>query len=280
MPRGVQKAVTGDIEHFDGWGPLLDGVEIVFHLAARVHVLNDTAKDPLSSFRQVNVEGTRKLLQACIDKSVRKFLFMSTVKVHGEGRLEAYREDDPFFPSEPYAISKAEAEEQIQVVADQSHLDTIVIRPPLVYGPRVKANFQKLIHLAYHRIPLPLGSVDNQRSLVFIDNLIDFLVYCFSHPKAVGRTFLVSDGENVSTARLFSKISDAMGKKVRILDAPPFFLTIIGKLTGRIASINRLCGSLTVDASKAEKILGWQPPMTLDQGIKATVDWYLQHDAR
>jgi nucleoside-diphosphate-sugar epimerase len=277
LPQGVTKAVTGDIEHFEGWRSLLEGVEAVFHLAARVHVLSETDKDPLDSFRRINVDGTQKLLRACVANGVQKFIFVSTVKVHGEGRPEAYREDDAYLPSEPYAMSKVEAEREVLTFGDQSDLETVIVRPPLIYGPHVKANFLKLIHLAHRRIPLPLGSVDNRRSLVFLDNLIDFLFHCYSNPNAAGKAFLVSDGDDISTARLYTAISNALGKKSCVFALPVPLLTLLGKLTGRTAILKRLCGNLTVDISKAKQVLDWHPPITFDQGIKKTVDWYLSH---
>lgn len=278
--QGIHKAVTGDIQSFENWGPLLDGVAGVFHLAAHVHVLNERAKDRLSDFRRTNVEGTRKLLRACAARGVRKFIHLSTAKVHGEGRPTPYCEADALLPQDPYAISKAEAEQQVRSVGARGDLETVVIRPPLVYGPNVKANFLKLIHMAHRRIPLPLASVDNRRSLVFLDNLVDFMVYCLSHPKAANHAFLISDGTDISTGGLYIKISEALGLKGRLFHVPPAILILLGQLTGKTAVVDRLCGSLTVDTTKAREMLGWQPPATIDRGIQETIDWYLQPGAK
>lgn len=278
--QGVRKAITGDIQRFEKWDSLLDGVAGVFHLAARVHVFKDRAPNPLAEFRRINVEGTRKLLHASIAKGVGRFLYLSTVKVHGEGRSTAYREADALLPQDPYAISKAEAEQQVCSVGLRGDLETIVIRPPLVYGPNVKANFLKLIHLAHRRIPLPLTSVDNRRSLIFLDNLVDFLIHCLSHSKAGNNAFLISDGEDISTGRLYIKISAALGQEARLFNVPPAVLFLLGKLTGKAATVDRLCRDLTVDTSKVTEMLAWQPPATIDHGILKTIDWYLQHDAK
>jgi nucleoside-diphosphate-sugar epimerase len=280
VARGIQKAIIGDIQCFDKWANLLDGVTAVFHLAARVHELKDRAKDPLADFRRTNVEGTYKLLLASVAGGIRRFIYLSTAKVHGEGRETAYSEADALSPQDPYAISKAEAEQKVCSVGARGDLETIIIRPPMVYGPNVKANFLKLIYMARWHVPLPLASVDNRRSLVFIENIVDFMVHCLTHPKAANNAFLISDGNNISTGSLYLKISEALGTKGRLFHIPPTILIQLGRLTGKTATVDRLCGSLMVNSSKAREILCWQPPVTIDQGIQKTIDWYLRHEAK
>lgn len=265
----IRDLVTAD------WKPLLEDVEAVIHLAARVHVMRDDAADPLAEFRRVNVEGTRRLAEAAAEAGVRRFVFVSTVKVHGEmTRGEPFRPDSQLRPADPYATSKAEAEEVVRGIEARTGLGVTIVRAPLVYGPGVRANFLGLMRMVDRGIPLPFGRVENRRSLVYVGNLADLLIRCATADEAVGATFLVSDGESLSTPELVRSIGRSLGRPARLLPVPSSFLRVAGRVTGQTDRVDRLLGSLEVDDSALRDGLGWRPPVSFEEGLAETAGWY------
>ena len=265
--------VVGDIDADTKWQTALAGVDVVIHCAARVHIMNDQSVDPLMDFRKTNVEGSLNLARQAAAVGVQRFVYVSSVKVNGEqtpvGR--PFTEEVVPAPADPYGRSKMEAEHGLLALARDTGLEVIVIRPPLVYGPGVKANFLRLIKAVQKGLPLPMGLVRNKRSLVAIDNLVDLIVTCIDHPAAAGQTFLVSDGEDLSTPELVRKLARAMGKKARLLPVPPVLLRIGGRMIGKGGEVERLIGSLQVDISHTCETLGWHPPVSVDEGIRRCV---------
>lgn len=267
--RGVRAAELAPVAEISGatdWRSALAGVEAVVHLAARVHV---EAQGAIAEFRRINVDGTCSLARQAAAAGVKRLIFVSSVKIHGEGGSRAYREDDPPRPQDAYAISKFEAEQGLQQIAAHTGIEVVVIRPPLVYGPDAKANFRALMRAIEMGIPLPFGAVRNRRSLVALDNLVDFIDTCIDHPAAAGEAFLVSDGEDLSTAELIRRLAGAMRRPARLIPMPPVFLTAAATVTGRRAWANRLLTSLQVDIAKARDVLGWKPVITVEEGLRA-----------
>ena len=248
-------------------------IETLIHLAARVHIMNDSDPDPLNAFRQTNVNATLNLARQAAAAGVKRFIFISSIKVNGESTAanHPFQADDPCLPQDAYAISKHEAELGLREIAANTTLEVVIIRPPLIYGPGVKANFAALIKAIQRGLPLPLGAIQNQRSLVGIDNLVDFISLCISHPNAANQTFLVSDGQDLSTPALIRGIADAAGVKARLIPVPVWGLTLAGKLTGKSAAIERLSGNLQLDISKAQQLLGWTPPVSVTEGLRRAV---------
>ena len=273
---GVERMVVGDLTPNTDWQQALVGVDAVVHLAARVHVMNDTASDPLSAFRQVNVAGTERLARIAATKGVKRFVYISSVKVNGESCEKPFTEQSIPAPEDPYGVSKWETEQILHRVAEETGLEVVILRPPLVYGPGVKANFLSLFKIVDRGIPLPLAGINNQRSLIYLENLVDAIIKCIEHPNAANQTFLLSDGQDVSTPELIRMIASAMGKKPRLAPCPPVVLKFLGKLTGKSLEVKRLIGSLQIDNSKIKKVLNWQRPFTMEEGIAETVKWYLK----
>jgi nucleoside-diphosphate-sugar epimerase len=276
LPQEIDSVEIGTIDSNTEWKPAVDGIDAVVHLAARVHVMDENTADPISSYRNVNVAGTKRLAQIAHSKKVRRFVYVSSIKVNGEGGSAPYTAEDEPAPVDPYGISKFEAEQELQSIAGKTGLEVVIVRPPLVYGPEVKANFLQLIKLVDRGIPLPLARVTNRRSLIFLGNLIDALLNCIVHPKAAGKTFLLSDGEDPSTSELIQKISSALGRPARLFPLPSEFLRFIGRLTGKNKPVSRLLESLLIDSSKICIELNWKPPFSMEEGLKKTADWYLQ----
>lgn len=252
----------------------LVGIDVVIHSAARAHVINEAIGNPLEEFRKVNVEGTLNLAQQAASVGVKRFIFISSLKVSGESTEfgRPFTTNDQPAPADPYSVSKFEAEQGLQNIMLTTSMEVIIVRPPLVYGPGVKANFSSLLSWVASGIPLPFGAIYNSRSLVALDNLVDFLVICLSHPAAAGQIFFVSDGEDVSTSELLRRTARAMGKKIVLLPVPMAWLEFSFFLIGKQAIIQRLCSSLQVDIEKNYRMLGWIPPLTLDQGLKKAVE--------
>jgi nucleoside-diphosphate-sugar epimerase len=273
MPTGVHAVHVDGLTAGTDWRPALAGVEVVVHLAARVHVMNDKADDPLVEFRRVNVDGTLNLARQAAAAGVRRFVFISSIKVNGEATSpqRPFSADDPAAPLDPYGISKMEAENGLHEIAGKSGMEVVIIRPPLVYGPGVKANFSALTRAVQRGWPLPLGRVNNRRSLVALDNLVDFIMTCSSHPLAANQVFLVSDGHDLSVAELVRGLARAAGVPARLLPVPVWALRAGALLTGKEAAIERLCGNLQVDISKARSLLGWVPPVSVDEGLRRAV---------
>ena len=289
---------VGNIDNQTAWGDALTGVDVVVHLAARVHVMHDTVTDPLAEFRKVNVFGTERLAREAARAGVRRFIYVSSIKVNGEqapgsylsqiastqippgspllkgGTLGAFSEGDEPNPQDPYGVSKWEAEQALHRVAQETGLEVVIVRPPLVYGPGVGANFLRLLALVQKGVPLPFGAIKNQRSLVYVGNLVDAIITCLEHPAAAGQTYLVSDGEDVSTPELIRRIAHALGRPARLLPVPPILLRFAGQLTGKSAQVERLLDSLAIDSSKIRRELGWTPPFTMEQGLAETMEWF------
>jgi UDP-glucose 4-epimerase len=273
-------AVLGALGANPDLRPAFAGISVVVHLAARVHHVGDEATDPLKEYRRTNVDGAREIALAAVEQGVRRLILVSTVKVNGESTGgNRFTEDDPPNPQDPYAISKWEAEEVLRSVAAKTGLEVVIVRPPLIYGPEVRANFYALMRFAHQfarrGIPIPLPDANNRRSMLGVENLADFLVRCIGHPKAANQTFLVSDGEDVSTRELIVRLARTLGRPARFLPVPALALRMVAKLVRKEPALNRLLGSLAVDSGKARQSLGWMPPATLDEGLTATALWYL-----
>ncbi len=243
--------------------------------------MRDTVAEPLADFRRVNVEGTRQLARQAAAAGVQRFVYVSSIKVNGESTAPGrpFRADDPPQPVDPYGISKHEAEQALREQAATAGMELVVIRPPLVYGPGVRANFRSMMTWLQRGIPLPLGAIDNRRSLVALDNLCDLIVTCVQHPAAAGRTFLAGDGEDVSTTELLQRLGRALGHPARLLPVPPGLLRTTLGLLGKGDIAQRLCSSLQVDISTARELLGWQPPISLDEGLLRAAATFLDQRA-
>ena len=277
MAAGCKSISVGDIGPQTFWGDALAGVEAVVHLAARVHIRHDARAAKLSTYRHINTEGTLNLARQCAAAGVRRFIFLSSIKVNGE-RTDSgrpFRPEDKPDPADSYGISKMEAEKSLLNLADETGMEVVIIRPPLVYGPGVKANFLRLMKLVDTGIPLPLASINNRRSLIYLENLVDAVCTCIDHPNSAGKIFLVSDGEDLSTPDLLRLLAKAMGKPARLIPVSNFFLSWIAKLSGRFNPFRKIAGSLTVDISKTRKDIGWLPPYSVENGIQETVNWYM-----
>jgi nucleoside-diphosphate-sugar epimerase len=266
-----------ELSPYEDWSEALNGVGCVVHCAARVHVMNEKAQDPLIEFRRINVDGTMRLARQAAEAGVRRFVFVSSIKVNGESTERDYpfRSDAVPRPDEPYGVSKAEAEEGLRRIASESGMEVTIIRPPLVYGPGVKANFLTMMTWLARGIPLPLGAIRNSRSFVGIDNLVDLIVTCVDHPAAANETFLVSDGEDLSTTALLHRMGAALGKPACLVPVPHQLLAMGAKALGKPALALRLCGSLQVDISHTRETLGWNPPFGVDEELKRTAEAYL-----
>jgi nucleoside-diphosphate-sugar epimerase len=273
LPAAAERVQVTDLAPDTPWATALDGVDTVVHLAARVHVMHDQAGDPLADFRRVNVAGTQQLARQAAAAGVRRFVYLSSIKVNGEETLPGrpFEPDDPAHPMDPYGISKHEAELGLRELESDTGMQVVVVRPPLVYGPGVKANFRALMQAVARGVPLPLGAIDNRRSLVALDNLVDFIVACVEHPAAAGQTFLVSDGVDLSTPNLVRHIAHAMHRPARLVPVPMGLLGALAALTGKRAAMHRLCSSLEVDISKSRRLLGWAPPLSLDEAFDRAV---------
>ncbi|MGV8934797.1 MAG: UDP-glucose 4-epimerase family protein [Gallionellaceae bacterium] len=270
LPAGVDNLAVEDINSSSDWREALVGCDVVVHLAARVHVMRETTDDPMPEFRRINVQGTLNLAQQAHAVGVRSFVFISSIKVNGESTQPGspFRADDVPAPLDSYGVSKMEAEQGLRELAVQTGMEVVIIRPPLVYGPGVKANFAAMMRWLQRGVPLPLGAIHNQRSLVALGNLVDLIVLCLTHPAAANQTFLVSDGEDVSTSELLHRMGQAMGRPARLIRVPARILKLAATMIGKQDVAQRLCGSLQVDIEKTRRLLGWTPPLTLDQGLK------------
>ena len=273
FPR-LEQFVIEDIGPETDWTKALCGIDTVVHLAARVHLMNDSAADPLAEFKYVNVRGTERLAQMAANAGVKRIVFTSSVKVHGEERDIRYHESDPLMPQDSYGISKMEAERVLRQIESETGLEVVVVRPPLVYGPGVKANFLTMVKVIASGFPLPLASVANKRSMIYVDNLVDALSVCVRHPAAAGRSYLVSDGDDVSTPELIRRVSSALNRPARLYPFPIRFLRIIGRLLGKSPAVERLTGTLQVDISNIQSELGWRPPFTMQEGLSTTAAWF------
>jgi nucleoside-diphosphate-sugar epimerase len=272
----VQAVRIPDLASYTGWSYALDGVDTIVHLAARVHVMRDRVADSLAEYRAVNVEGTRQLATAAAEAGARRFVFVSSVKVHGEASHTApFTAHSPMAPVDAYSRSKVEAEDALHEIESRSGLEVVVVRPPLVYGPGVGANFLTLLKAVGRGWPLPLGRVDNRRSLIYVDNLADVLLLAAVHQDAAGRAFLVADGPPVSTSELIRRMARALNRPVRLLAVPEPWLRLAGRVAGRSSAVDRLLGSLEVDDSPTRQLLGWREPVPPDEALRRTASWFL-----
>lgn len=287
---GIEFVAVGGIGAETDWSRGVSGVDCVIHCAARAHVMHETESDALSPYRAVNVEGTRCLAEQAAAAGVQRLVYLSSVKVNGErtfsphpshipkgdGKLkEFFSANDNPEPEDPYGISKWEAEEALHEVSEKTGLEVVIIRPPLVYGPGVKGNFLSMLGWLSRGVPLPLGAIKNQRSLVGIDNLVDLLITCIDHPAAANQTFLVSDDEDLSTTELLRRLGAVLGKPARLVPVPASLLELAGRLVGKQDIAQRLLGNLRVDISKTREMLDWAPPVSVDEGLSKTAEWFL-----
>lgn len=279
-PNNTDKAIVGEINSNTDWKEALREVDIVIHLAARVHVMQETETDPLSAFEAVNTQGTLNLAEQALNSGVIRLIFLSTIKVNGEQTEKVYSASDEVNPSDPYAISKWHAEQGLQSIRKKNRIEVVIIRPPLVYGPNVKGNFLRLIKLINKGLPIPLASVKNKRSMVSIDNLCNLIKTCLEHPKADGEVFLVSDDQDLPTPELIRLIAEYLQKSARLLPFPVQWLYFLAALVHKRQEVEKLCESLQVDIEKNQEILNWQPPFPVSEGIRKTVADYLSHQPK
>ena len=281
VPAAIaEKTIVGDIGGATDWTAALDGVDCVVHTAARVHVMHDAATNA-ELYMESNVRGTAQLATASVRAGVERFVYLSSIKVNGEetpaGRC--YTADDPPQPLDDYGVSKWRAEQSLREIAQGTALTFAIVRPPLVYGAGVRANFLRLMNWVHKGIPLPLGAVDNRRSLVSVWNLCSLVQHLLANERSRNRTWLVSDGEDLSTPALIRGIARAMGKPARLPAVPVGMLVAGGKLLGKESEVRRLCGSLAVDISATRSELGWSPPVSVEAALARTVDWYLRKES-
>ena len=278
----VEEIAVGEHGPSTPWDAAVKDVDVVVHLAAHVHQPMKESAESIATYRRVNVEATETLARSAAHAGVRRFVFLSSIKVNGDqtDRARALTEVDSPKAQDAYGMSKRDAELVLFRVSKETGMEVVVLRPPLVYGPGVKANFLALLKLVDSGLPLPLASVDNRRSLVFVGNLVDAVVASMEHSQAAGQTFLVSDGEDVATPELVRRIAKALGRRARLFPCPVSALRLIGSAIGKSGAIERLTSSLVVDSSRVRAILGWSAPFTLDQGLDATAHWYAKARAR
>jgi nucleoside-diphosphate-sugar epimerase len=275
LPAGAETVTVDDIGPGTDWRAALDGVDAIVHLAARAHVLRDSSADAHAHYRAVNSLGALRLAEDAAAAGVRRFVFLSSARVHGDRTTGApFTESSPLLAEDPYGRSKADAERGLAALGAAGHLDPVILRPPLVYGPGARGNFARLVALVARGVPLPLGAVRNRRSLIFVDNLADAIVRSLDHPAAAGETFMVSDGEDLSTPELVRRIARALGKPARLVPVPPALLRLGGTLAGRSDDVARLLDDLVVDSSKIRALLGWSPVVRLNEGLDQTAAWY------
>ena len=277
LPVAIDVTKVGELAHDTDWGLALLGVDVVVHLAARVHLMSHKAIDPLAEYRRVNVEGSLNLARQAVKAGVQRFVFISSIKVNGESTSlgQAFAVENVPNPQDPYGISKLEAEQGLINISNKVGMEVVIIRPPLVYGPGVKANFLTMMRWLQKGLPLPFGAIHNRRSLTALDNLVDLIVTCLDHPAAANRTFMVSDDEDISTTELLRRTSKALGKPAYLVPVPESLLQIGAKLLGKQSIIPRLFGNLQVDISHTKQILDWTPLINVDDGLRKTAEWYL-----
>ena len=280
LSSGVEPVTVEPLGPGTDWSHALAGIDTVIHLAARVHIMDDPSANHLDEFRKVNVKGTEQLGRMAAKAGVERFVFISSIKVNGEESPIAYNETSPVKPTDPYGISKWEAEQALRRIEAETGMEVVILRPALVYGPGVKANFLNMMKAVHRGIPLPFASVVNKRSLIYAGNLADAVAACVQHPAAAGKSYLISDGEDLSTPGLIRMTADALGVPARLFPFPLPVIILAAGLIGKSAAISRLTGSLAVDSSRIRKDLGWQPPFAMSEGLKETASWYLAAEGR
>lgn len=275
LVNGVEPVRVEPLGADTPWCDALTGVNTVIHLAARVHIMRESSTDPLQEFRKVNLHGTERLALQAAKAGVGRFEFMSTIGINGDNSgAKSYAESDQPHPHNSYSVSKYEAELALKEISKQTGMEVVILRAPLVYGPGNPGNFLSLLRVISKGIPLPLASVTNKRSLIYVGNLVDALATCAVHPEAAGKTYLVSDGEDVSTPELIQRTAKELGEPARLFPFPISLMRLAGKLTGKSGAVNRLAGSLTVDSSKIRRELRWVPPFTMEEGLRETAGWF------
>ena len=273
--EGVRWVRLGDQDGPERLRDMLDGSDAILHMAALAHLPNTDKEHSADAFMRVNLDGTVRLAEAAVGARIRRFVFLSSVKACGEtSGARPLCENDPKRPVDPYGVSKSIAEDRLGEIAARTAMEHVVIRPPLVYGPGVRANFLSLMRWIDRGLPLPLGAIDNRRSFLYVENLADVVVRCLDHPAAAGQTYFVSDGEDVSIGELVRRIARALERPARLVPAPMPLLRVIGRLLRKEAAVDRLTGSLAVDISRVRNQLEWQPPFSMDTGLRATAGWY------
>jgi nucleoside-diphosphate-sugar epimerase len=281
--RSIQrrpKPQTVTVSNIDGttnWQSILNGIDIVIHCASRVHVMNEESPKSLSEYRKVNVEGTRNLAIQAASLGVKRIVYISSIKVNGDCTEPetSFNSPSPTNPKDAYGISKLEAEKALQKVSSETGLEVVIVRPPLVYGPGVGGNFLHLLKLIDSNVPLPFGSVKNRRSLIYVGNLVNFLIKCSMSKQSTGHTFLVSDPDPLSTPELMKKIAETMQSTIRLFSVPLWVLFSLARVTGQQATFSKICNSLVVDPSYSCELLGWEAPFNTIQGLRNTAEWYL-----
>lgn len=273
LPATVKQVAVGDLSASQDWSVALQGVDVLVHLAARAHIMKDSALDPLSIYRESNTYATLNLAKQAAKAGVKRFVFISSIKVNGEWTEagKPFTPSDTHIPIDHYGMSKYEAEQGLTAIAAETGMEVVIIRPPLIYGQGVKGNFVSMMRWVQKGVPLPLGAVHNQRSLVALDNLVSFIDLCCTHPKAANETFLIADGVDVSTTELLQKVAHGLGVSPRLVPVPVSWMRFAAKLLDKEAVANRLFGNLQVDARKARELLGWQPVVTMDEQLKKMV---------
>ena len=273
VPLAEEHVIIDDLNGSLGWSDAMVGIDVVIHLAARVHIMKDNAQDPLTEFRQMNVVATERLARSAALSGVKRFVYVSSIKVNGEETIggQSFSELNSPNPQDPYGVSKWEAEQALQRIAAETGLEVVIIRPPLVYGPGVKGNFAQLLRIVSMGIPLPLANINNLRDFIYVENLVDAVITCAVHPDAPGNTYLVSDGESISTPNLLRNMTQLHGLSSRLLPFPIWMLKLAAKCVGRSAQLERLIGSLQLDTTKIRQHLRWVPPHTLNEGLQNTV---------
>jgi nucleoside-diphosphate-sugar epimerase len=269
---------VGEIDGDTRWEEALAGNEIVIHTAARAHVMKDSVTDPLAEYRRVNVAGSVNLARQALAAGVTRFIFISSIKVNGDGTLPGrpYTADDPPQPMDPYGVSKAETEQELRDLTENSGMELVIIRPPLVYGPGVKANFLSMMCWLWRGVPMPFSMTRNKRSFVALDNLVDLIVTCMESPAAANQTFLVSDGDDLSTSELLQAMGHALGKPVRLFPVPIWLLTTLARAIGKPAIAQRLFESLQVDITKTCTTLDWSPPVSVSDALSKTAGSFIE----
>lgn len=271
----VERIIIAPISETSDHSVALQNIDCVIHLAARVHIMQETAHNPLQEFRRVNLHGTERLAIQAAQAGVKRFIFMSTIGVNGNSSgSKPFTEDDKPAPHNSYSVSKLEAEVRLKEISAKTGMEVVIVRAPLVYGPGNPGNFLSLLRVISKGLPLPLASIHNQRSFLYVDNLADALACCTTQPQAAGQTFFVSDGEDISTPKLIRQLAAALDCPVRLLPFPPSLMRFVGKITGKSAAVDRLLGSLVVDSDKISRVLGWKPPLTMKEGLAETAKWF------
>jgi nucleoside-diphosphate-sugar epimerase len=270
----IEQVAIGNLAGHIDWSGFLNNVDVVIHTAARVHVMKETAENALDEFRTINVQATLDLAYQASKAGVKRFVYLSSIKVNGEYTLvgQPFTEMIENAPTDPYGLSKYEAEQGLLEIAKKSKMDVVIVRPPLVYGPGVKANFNSMMQWIKRSLPLPLGAINNRRSLIALDNLLDFLTLCLVHPKAANQVFVVSDNEDVSTSQLISKIAIALEKKPCLIKLSPGLMAFLARLIRKENAAKRLFESLQIDSSKSRTVLNWTPKTTMAQQLKLMAD--------